>query len=71
MPTLEPAVAGPSGRAQGWIVISSPHEGPNAAADINFHEAVNAGDIGLLVAASNDAPQNPMPPRDCPWGLIP
>ena len=44
----------------GWVVISSPNEGLNAAAD-----------IGLLVAAWGDAPRNPMPPSDCPLGLIP
>ncbi len=34
-------------------------------------EIVNAADIGLLVAAWGDAPRNPMPPSDCPLGLIP
>ena len=42
-----------------------------AAADINHDEIVNAADIGLLVAAWGDAPRNPMPPSDCPLGLIP
>ena len=55
----------------GWFVISSPNEGLNAAADINHDEVVNAADIGLLVAAWGDAPRNPMPPSDCPLGLIP
>ena len=54
-----------------WIVIASPNEGLNAAADINHDEIVNAADIGLLVAAWGDAPRNPMPPSDCPLGLIP
>ena len=54
----------------GWFVISSPNEGLNAAADINHDEIVNAADIGLLVAAWGDAPRNPMPPSDCPLGLI-
>ncbi|MDB4627966.1 hypothetical protein OAF82_00070 [bacterium] len=54
-----------------WQVISSPNEGLNAAADINHDEIVNAADIGLLVAAWGDAPRNPMPPSDCPLGLIP
>ena len=56
--------------ACGWRVISSPNEGLNAAADINHDEIVNAADIGLLVAAWGDAPRNPMPPSDCPLGLI-
>ena len=55
---------------QGWFVVSSPNEGLNAAADINHDEIVNAADIGLLVAAWGDAPRNPMPPSDCPLGLI-
>ena len=54
-----------------WFVISSPNKGLNAAADINHDEIVNAADIGLLVAAWGDAPRNPMPPSDCPLGLIP
>ena len=53
-----------------WRLISSPNEGLNAAADINHDEIVNAADIGLLVAAWGDAPRNPMPPSDCPLGLI-
>ena len=56
---------------RGWIVIASPNEGLNAAADINHDEIVNAADIGLLVAAWGDAPRNPMPPSDCPLRLIP
>ena len=54
-----------------WLVAASPNEGLNAAADINHDEIVNAADIGLLVAAWGDAPRNPMPPSDCPLGLIP
>ena len=53
-----------------WYVVVSPNEGLNAAADINHDEIVNAADIGLLVAAWGDAPRNPMPPSDCPLGLI-
>ncbi|MDC0991991.1 hypothetical protein OAR33_00285 [bacterium] len=54
-----------------WFIVASPNEGLNAAADINHDEIVNAADIGLLVAAWGDAPRNPMPPSDCPLGLIP
>jgi hypothetical protein len=54
-----------------WVVISSPNEGLNAAADINFDERVDAADLGLLVAAWGDAPRNGFPPSDCPLGLIP
>ena len=54
-----------------WVLISSPNEGLNAAADINGDEIVNAADIGLLVPAWGDAPRNLIPPSDCPLGLIP
>ena len=54
-----------------WHVISSPNEGLNARADINFDERVDAADLGLLVAAWGDAPRNDYPPSDCPLGLIP
>ena len=55
---------------QGWIVISSPTEGLNAAADINFDEVVNGADLASLLAKWGDAPRNPMPPSDCPLGLL-
>jgi hypothetical protein len=54
-----------------WIVISSPNEGLNAAADINFDSRVDAADLGQLLAAWGDAPRNDSPPSDCPLGLIP
>ena len=56
---------------QGWVVISSPNEGLNAAADINFDERVDAADLGQMLAAWGDAPRNDYPPSDCPLGLIP
>jgi len=56
---------------RGWFVLSSPNEGLNAAADINFDERVDAADLGLLVASWGDAPRNDYPPSDCPLGLIP
>jgi hypothetical protein len=55
----------------GWIVLSSPNEGLNAQADINFDERVDAADLGQLLAAWGDAPRNDYPPSDCPLGLIP
>jgi len=54
-----------------WLVISSPNEGLNAAADINFDSQVNAEDLGIMLAAWGDAPRNDYPPSDCPLGLIP
>ena len=53
-----------------WTVISSPTEGLNAAADINFDEVVNGQDLAVLLARWGDAPRNPMPPSDCPLGLL-
>ena len=53
-----------------WFVISSPTEGMNAAADINFDEIVNGADLAMLLAQWGDAPRNPMPPSDCPLGLL-
>ena len=54
-----------------WVLISSPNEGLNAAADINFDERVDAADLGQMLAAWGDAPRNDYPPSDCPLGLIP
>ena len=53
-----------------WIVISSPTEGMNAAADINFDEIVDGADLAMLLGKWGDAPRNPMPPSDCPLGLL-
>ena len=53
-----------------WSVISTPTEGLNAAADINFDEVVNGADLASLLAKWGDAPRNPMPPSDCPLGLL-
>jgi hypothetical protein len=53
-----------------WTVISSPTEGLNAAADITFDEVVNGEDLATLLASWGDAPRNPMPPSDCPLGLM-
>ena len=55
----------------GWFVISSPNEGLNARADINFDSQVNAEDLGIMLAAWDGAPRNDYPPSDCPLGLIP
>ena len=56
---------------QDWIVLFSPNQGLNAAADINFDERVDAADLGVMLAAWGDAPRNDYPPSDCPLGLIP
>ena len=56
---------------QGWFVISSPNEGLNAAADVNFDERVDGSDLAQVLAYWGDAPRNDYPPSDCPLGLIP
>ena len=53
-----------------WVVISSPNEGLNAAADITFDEMVDGQDLATLLASWGPAPRNPMPPSDCPLGLM-
>ena len=53
-----------------WFVISSPTEGLNAAADITFDEVVDGQDLATLLASWGEAPRNPMPPSDCPLGLM-
>ena len=54
----------------GWGVIASPTEGLNAAADINLDEIVNGEDLAMLLGKWGAAPRNPMPPSDCPLGLL-
>ena len=53
-----------------WTVISSPTEGLNAAADITLDEVVDGQDLATLLASWGEAPRNPMPPSDCPLGLM-
>ena len=60
----------PDLRAEGWRVLSSPTEGLNAAADITFDEVVDGQDLTTLLASWGEAPRNPMPPSDCPLGLM-
>ena len=55
---------------RGWHIISSPTEGLNAAADINFDEIVDGADMGLLLANWGKAPRSPIPASDCPLGLM-
>ena len=53
-----------------WFVIASPTDGMNAAADINFDEIVDGADLAMLLGKWGTAPRNPMPPSDCPLGLL-
>ena len=53
-----------------WVVVSSPTEGLNAAADINFDEIVDGADMGLLLGNWGKAPRSPIPASSCPLGLM-
>jgi hypothetical protein len=53
-----------------WEVISSPAEGLTFDADLNFDQAVDGADLGMLLAKWGPAPRNPVPPSDCPLALI-
>ena len=53
-----------------WVVISTPTEGLNAAADINFDEIVDGADMGLLLGNWGKAPRSPIPASNCPLGLM-
>jgi hypothetical protein len=53
-----------------WGVISSPAQGLTFDADLNFDEAVDGADLGMLLAKWGPAPRNPVPPSDCPLALI-
>ena len=56
--------------SQSWTVVASPTDGLNAAADITFDEVVDGQDLATLLASWGPAPRNPMPPSDCPLGLM-
>ena len=53
-----------------WFVISSPSQGLTFDADLNFDEAVDGVDLGMMLAKWGPAPRNPVPPSDCPLALI-
>jgi hypothetical protein len=53
-----------------WIVVSDPGEGYSAAADLNFDEAVDGVDLGVLLGKWGPAPRLTTPPSDCPLALI-
>jgi hypothetical protein len=54
----------------GWQVISDPAQGLTFDADLNFDEAVDGVDLGMMLAKWGPAPRNPVPPSDCPLALI-
>jgi hypothetical protein len=62
----------PSTGCQGeiWKVVSSPSQGLTFDADLNFDEAVDGVDLGMMLAKWGPAPRNPVPPSDCPLALI-
>jgi hypothetical protein len=53
-----------------WAVVNNPAQGLTFDADLNFDEAVNGDDLGLLLNKWGPAPRNPVPPSDCPLALI-
>jgi len=54
----------------GWRVVSSPNQGFNAAADINFDSTVDGADLATMITHWGDAPRHDIPPSDCPLNLI-
>jgi hypothetical protein len=54
----------------GWQVISDPSQGLTFDADLNFDQAVDGADLGMLLAKWGPAPRNLVPPSDCPLALI-
>jgi hypothetical protein len=54
----------------GWVVVSNPAQGLTFDADLNFDQAVDGADLGMLLAKWGPAPRNPVPPSDCPLALI-
>jgi hypothetical protein len=53
-----------------WFVVSDPAQGLTFDADLNFDQAVDGADLGMLLAKWGPAPRNPVPPSDCPLALI-
>ena len=53
-----------------WEVISDPAQGLTFDADLNFDQAVDGADLGMMLAKWGPAPRNPVPPSDCPLALI-
>jgi hypothetical protein len=54
----------------GWRLFSDPAQGLTFDADLNFDQAVDGADLGMLLAKWGPAPRNPVPPSDCPLALI-
>ncbi len=53
-----------------WTVVSDPAQGLTFDADLNFDQAVDGVDLGMMLAKWGPAPRNPVPPSDCPLALI-
>jgi len=54
----------------GWLVVSDPNSGYNAAADINFDSKVDGADLSQVLNDWGDAPRHDIPPSTCPLNLI-
>jgi len=59
-----------SGCTNEWVVVSNPASGLTFDADLNFDQAVDGVDLGMMLAKWGPAPRNPVPPSDCPLALI-
>jgi hypothetical protein len=53
-----------------WYVVNDPAQGLTFDADLNFDQAVDGVDLGMMLAKWGPAPRNPVPPSDCPLALI-
>jgi hypothetical protein len=48
----------------------NPAQGLTFDADLNFDEAVDGVDLGMMLAKWGPARRNPVPPSDCPLALV-
>ena len=69
-PIWQHATGGWPGCANEWVVVNNPAQGLTFDADLNFDESVDGVDLGMFLAKWGPAPRNPVPPSDCPLGLI-
>jgi hypothetical protein len=69
-PIWQHASGGWPGCPDAWAVVNNPAQGLTFDADLNFDEAVDGVDLGMMLAKWGPAPRNPVPPSDCPLALI-
>ena len=54
----------------GWIVVSDPNQGYNAAADLDFNGQVDGADLAAVLNDWGNAPRHDISPSSCPLNLI-